>query len=177
MHSDDILLMDCPSQAENFTFLNCKCYWKQWYLRVFVGFWIRYPNNSHTSRNVFWGWIFFWGGVHLEIFCTPLPNIFSEDTHLKNTDSGLNRSLLGRAETPDTKLNDTSIKINYWLENVGLLSIFGLRRFGGDGFECDRCWRFRSFPRTINSFPLHCEAFEGSLAIDCNIIWTIIYNT
>ena len=76
MQSDDILLMDCPSQAENFTFLNCKCYWKQWYFRVFVGFWIRYPNNSHTSRNVFWGWIFFWGGVHLEIFCIPLPNMF-----------------------------------------------------------------------------------------------------
>ena len=48
-----------------------------------------YPENNFPSE----GGIL-WGGAHLEIFCT-----------LKNTDSGLNRCLLGtgRAETPDAK--------------------------------------------------------------------------
>ena len=57
-------------------FLNCKCYWKQWYFRVFVGFEADIPTIPILLETFSEGGFFFWGGVHLEIFCIPLPNIF-----------------------------------------------------------------------------------------------------
>ena len=89
----------------------------------------------------------FWGGAHLEIFCT-----------LKNTDAGLNRCLLGtgRAETPDAKFRYQSQLLIRKREFIIYLSrsVPVFRRFGGGGFECAR-WRFRSFPRVMYPIPWH----------------------